>query len=81
MASRRVRFAFCALLAFAIWYAPVISARAQQYSKPGSQQSGMRQQRQQGHQTTPQKKTVNQRTQNKQQPAARGGADATGGAS
>jgi len=44
MVSRRARFAFRALLAIALWHVQVISAHAQQYYKPGSQQSNMRQQ-------------------------------------
>ena len=65
MVSRRVRFAFCALLAIALWHVQVISAQAQQqYYKPGSQPSNMRQQqRPQSRQTTPQNKAANQNGQ------------------
>src|SRR5215210_2880145 len=68
MASRCVRFAFCALLAFALWHVQVSRAIAQLFGKPSSQQSGVRQQqRPQGRQGTTQKKIANQGNQKGQQ--------------
>src|SRR3954464_14133427 len=51
MASRRTRFAFCALLALGIWQLQLIAEAQQQYFKPGQRQ------------TTSQKKTGNQNGQ------------------
>ena len=71
MASRRVRFAVCALLTFALAQVQVADALAQQFGKPASQQSGMRQQRpQQNRQGTGQRTNTNQGKQGNQ-PAGR----------
>src|SRR5262245_55343559 len=50
MASRRVRFAFCALMVFALWHVPVIDARAQQFGKPAAQRPQQRTQNRQAAQ-------------------------------
>ena len=67
MVSRRVRFAFCALLAVALWHVQVMDAQAQQFGKPAAQSTSSAQ-----RQSTPQKKTANQ---NGQQSTAHGGED------
>jgi hypothetical protein len=76
MVSRRARFAFRALLAIALWHVQVIGTHAQQYYKPGSQPSNMRQQRPQSRQATPQNKTANQNGQQSMRVAAKSQAGA-----
>ncbi len=78
MASRRVRFAFCALLALALWCAQMIGAQAQQFSKPGSQQSGMRQQPRTQNKTGGQNGQQSMRVANKSQSGAQAKPQAAG---